>query len=104
MTMECAKNSTVAPLFALLALVSATAWSQAPAGPGGSGSPGGGGGGEHRGPPPEALAACKSLASGAACSFTTERGARSGTCWAPEGKPLACKPAGGSPKGAPPAQ
>ena len=49
-------------------------------------------GGERRGPPPEALAACKSLASGAACSFTSPRGAVSGSCFAPEGKPLACRP------------
>ncbi len=49
--------------------------------------------GEHRKPPPEALAACKSLASGAACNFTSPRGAEAGTCGAPEGKPLACRPA-----------
>ena len=49
-------------------------------------------GGGHRGPPPEALAACKTLASGAACSFTGGRGEAKGSCWAPEGKPLACKP------------
>lgn len=47
---------------------------------------------EHRGPPPEALAACKSLAAGAACNFTSPRGAEIGTCFAPEGKPLACRP------------
>jgi hypothetical protein len=46
----------------------------------------------HR-PPPEALAACKSLTNGAACSFTSPRGKASGTCFAPEGKPLACRPA-----------
>lgn len=51
-------------------------------------------GGGHRGPPPEALAACKSLAAGAECGFTGERGNVKGSCWAPEGKPLACKPAG----------
>ena len=47
---------------------------------------------EHRRPPPEALAACKSLSSGAACNFTSPRGPESGTCAAPEGKPLACRP------------
>lgn len=47
---------------------------------------------EHRGPPPEAVAACKSLAAGATCSFTSPRGAETGTCFAPEGKPLACRP------------
>jgi hypothetical protein len=47
--------------------------------------------GHHR-PPAEALAACKSLSSGAACNFTSPHGAESGTCRAPEGKPLACRP------------
>jgi hypothetical protein len=56
-------------------------------------------GGEHRGPPPEALAACKTAKADAACSF---KGRQSeivkGTCWAPDkSKPLACKPAGGPP-------
>lgn len=54
------------------------------------------GGGQQRerpqGPPPEALAACKSLASGAACSFTGRRGAMTGTCVAPQGQELACRP------------
>ena len=64
---------------------------------------------QHRGPPPEALAACKALASGAACGFTGPRGAMKGSCFAPEGKPLACRPAHGpqgpasqGPAGAPP--
>lgn len=49
----------------------------------------------RRGPPSEALAACASLASGAACSFTSPRGKESGSCWAPQnGMPLACRPAG----------
>jgi hypothetical protein len=43
-------------------------------------------------PPAEAMQACKSLSSGQDCSFTTSKGSRTGTCWAPEGKPLACKP------------
>lgn len=46
----------------------------------------------HRGPPPEALAACKTLAAGAACTFTGPKGAQTGNCFAPEGKPLACRP------------
>jgi hypothetical protein len=52
------------------------------------------GGPSHRkGPPPQALAACQSQAAAAACSFTTPRGdSLAGTCWAPQGKPLACKP------------
>jgi hypothetical protein len=57
--------------------------------------PGGGQGG-GRTPPPEALAACQSLAAGAACSFTSSRGAETGSCFAPEGKALACRPQRGS--------
>ncbi len=45
-------------------------------------------------PPQEAFDACKSLASGASCSFTGMQNTKvQGTCWAPENKPLACKPA-----------
>ena len=43
-------------------------------------------------PPPEAFQSCKSLKSGDDCNFTAPKGAVSGNCWAPEGKPLACKP------------
>jgi hypothetical protein len=59
-----------------------------------SGPPGGGSGsGPRRGPPPpEALAACEKLASGAACSFTHDGHQLTGVCWAPEDRPLACKP------------
>jgi len=48
----------------------------------------------HHGPPPEALAACKSATSGQQCSFTSRRGDPiSGTCVSrEEGKPLACRP------------
>lgn len=49
-------------------------------------------GGEHRGPPPEALAACKTAKAGADCSFTHESRTMKGSCWAPEGRPLACRP------------
>jgi hypothetical protein len=50
--------------------------------------------GEHHGPPPEAIAACKSSRLGQACSFTSPRGAESGTCFQPDAsKPLACRPA-----------
>jgi hypothetical protein len=52
------------------------------------------GAGGPRKPPPEALDACKALSSGQACSFTSPHGDVKGTCWAPEGKPLACKPSG----------
>ena len=46
----------------------------------------------HNGPSAEALAACKTLKAGDACQFTGERGAASGSCWAPQDKPLACRP------------
>ena len=51
-------------------------------------------GGDHRGPPPEALAACKTAKAGADCSFTQEGRTMKGSCWAPEGRPLACRPTG----------
>ena len=58
---------------------------------------------EHRMPPPEALAACKALAAGAVCNFTSPRGPETGQCAAPEGKPLACRPKHGEhPEGPPP--
>ncbi|MCK9260615.1 MAG: hypothetical protein RBT39_12675 [Azoarcus sp.] len=49
--------------------------------------------GGPRKPPQEALDACKSLSNGADCSFNAPSGTVSGTCAAPEGKPLACRPA-----------
>jgi hypothetical protein len=51
-------------------------------------------GGNNRPPPPpaEALAACKATTAGSACSIRTPSGEIGGSCWAPEGKPLACKP------------
>ncbi|MBB5204858.1 hypothetical protein HNQ51_002172 [Inhella inkyongensis] len=51
--------------------------------------------GERRqGPPPQALAACKSLSSGQACSFQRPNGSSvSGTCFAPRSElALACRP------------
>ncbi len=48
--------------------------------------------GGPRKPPAEALDACKSVSSGKECSFSSPQGKVTGTCWAPEGKPLACKP------------
>ncbi|MFT3713393.1 MAG: hypothetical protein QM817_37530 [Archangium sp.] len=57
----------------------------------GAGGPGGPGG--HRGPPPEAITACASLASGAACNVTFPDGKSvSGTCES-HGSALACRPA-----------
>ncbi len=44
------------------------------------------------GPPPEAIEACKTQKSEAQCSFVSPRATVKGTCWAPEGKPLACRP------------
>jgi len=75
----------------LLAIFSSPGWA--------ADSPGGEAPEPHRGPPPEALAACKTLASGAACGFTGPRGSVTGTCWAPEGRPLACRPNGAPPPG-----
>jgi hypothetical protein len=67
--------------------------------------PGDSQGRHHHGPPPEALAACKSATSGQSCSFTSPRGDQiSGTCVAhEEGKPLACRPSH-PPGDAPPKQ
>lgn len=51
----------------------------------------------HRGPPKEAVAACKSLSAGDVCTFTA-RETHEGICQAPEGKAasagksLACRP------------
>jgi hypothetical protein len=47
---------------------------------------------QHRGPPQEALDACKSLKVGQDCNFTSPHGAVKGSCFAPEGRPLACRP------------
>ena len=70
-----------ASLFCALAFASSLLWSQ----PSGSQT-------EHRGPPKEALQACNASKSGQDCSFTSPRGAVNGSCFAPEGKPLACRP------------
>lgn len=54
--------------------------------------------GEHRGPPEVALQACAAAVQGDACSFEGRGGEQlQGTCFAPEDKPLACKPEGGRP-------
>lgn len=50
------------------------------------------GGGARKGPPAEAMAACKGLSAGQACNFKGPRGEQRGSCWAPADKPLACKP------------
>ncbi|GEM_PF-4840984 len=61
---------------------------------GGESGPGQGQQGKHRGPPPEALAACEGKSSGAECSFQSPRGDTvSGTCFAPKSDlPLGCRP------------
>ncbi|HUN94147.1 MAG TPA: hypothetical protein VMU33_18995 [Burkholderiaceae bacterium] len=68
-------------------------------------APGNPDGRRHRGPPPEAIAACQGKAAGDACSFTNRRNeTRTGTCFAPPAPPasasgtmpqppLACRPA-----------
>lgn len=51
--------------------------------------------GAEREPPrprPQAIEACAALARDAACRFPAERGTVSGACWAPPGRPLACRP------------
>ncbi len=48
----------------------------------------------HRGPPPEALDACVDHAIESACSVTTPDGTMNGFCHGPEGRALACVPAG----------
>lgn len=83
-------------LLALIAIgVSAQTNPPPPGNGGGRPSQAGQGPGEHRGPPPEALAACQSHASGAACNFADREGkALSGTCFSAQpDRPLACRPA-----------
>ena len=53
-------------------------------------------------PPPEAFQACKTLKSGDDCMVDGPKGQVNGHCWAPEGKPLACKPKDAPPHEAPP--
>jgi hypothetical protein len=93
------KTLALALVFAAALSTSISSFSQ-PAG--GQGGPGGG---EHRrGPPPEAVDACKGKAAGAVCNFTDREGEKlTGTCFAPpprqddagkgtSEKPLACRP------------
>lgn len=54
--------------------------------------------GEHRGPPPEAFAACAGKADSAACTVTTPDGsARGGTCKTGPDDKVACAPEGMGP-------
>ena len=83
-------------------LSSATVLAQPAGGPGGQGGPGGE---KRRGPPPEAVEACKGKAAGAVCNFVNREGVSlAGTCFAPPprpddagksdapARPLACRP------------
>lgn len=47
---------------------------------------------KRAGPPAQAMQACASLNVGQACSFDDQSRKVNGSCWAPEGKPLACRP------------
>ena len=54
--------------------------------------------GERRGPPRVAVEACANAVPGDACTFEGRRGeSLQGTCWAPQDKPLACRPEGAPP-------
>lgn len=48
--------------------------------------------GQQNRPQQEAFDACKALKAGQECSFTSPHGTVKGSCFAPEGKPLACRP------------
>ena len=71
-------------LFAVLAASSNLLLAQPSGGQGSQGGP--------RKAPQEALDACKSLSAGQPCSFKAPNGNVSGTCGAPEGMALACRP------------
>ena len=94
-----------AALFSALALSAGALFAQ----PSGGQPPADGQKQQHRGPPQEALDACKSLKAGQDCNFTSPHGAVKGSCFAPEGRPLACRPkdapkdGGGQKDGPPPA-
>jgi len=84
------KRATIAVIAVVAASLGAVAESQE-----GSGPPPGG-------PPPEAIKACTKQTAGAACSFTGRGGQKlTGSCFAPPGRVLACRPVRG-PGGAPP--
>ena len=76
----------VASAWGVSLLLPTTSWAQ-PSGGSQQGQQG-----QRQGPPPQALAACKSLSSGAACSFNGPRGSVSGSCFAPQGRELTCRP------------
>ncbi len=52
-------------------------------------------GNRRHGPPQEAIDACSALTAGDTCTFVgRDEEELTGTCFAPEGKELACKPEG----------
>lgn len=65
--------------------------------------PSGNGEGERRGPTEEMLKVCVSKSAGDSCSATGPQGRQyQGTCFAPQGRPLACRPSqGGRQEGGP---
>ena len=72
---------------AAMSLIAAAAWAQPSGGPGGGERP--------QGPPREAVEACRSLASGVACSFTDREGQKlTGTCSGPPSGGAGPKPQG----------
>jgi hypothetical protein len=108
------KYSKLMAALVLIALssIAAAQMNNQPGGNNGQGSEQGGaqggqgmgssGGERPHGPPPQAIAACNGLASGATCNFQGhENKTVSGTCFAPPGNnhPLACKPEGGGQNG-----
>lgn len=76
-----------ATCLAALAVIAFGSSAGAAAAPGGD-KPGRG----HRAPPTEAIDACEALTAGDACSFSAGGTEHQGSCWAPESKPLACRP------------
>lgn len=88
--------ATIAGTFAAT-LISGWALAGQPSGAGNEGRSGGHPGG-RRGPPPEAIAACKASNTGDVCSFESPHGSLKGTCFAPDTEhPLACRPKGPPP-------
>jgi hypothetical protein len=106
-------------------LIAFSALAQTPGGGSGQGGQGQGGpGGGHRGPPPEAIAACQGKAAGTACNFVGRQNEPlTGTCFQPPPRsdgqqsgqqggasgqsgqsgqrtpPMACRPDRGGPQG-----
>jgi len=86
----------ICTLFAALTIAGMTtiaiAQTTPPGGRNGEGE--GSGGGERRGPPPQAIEACKGKSSGDTCSFSgRDKTEHAGKCFTPNpDHPLACRP------------